>query len=106
MPKIDKLIIGGLVIENYCRGVLFGMLAGVCVGAIVVAKNKKLSKKINEGFDLAVEKVEDIKESLEEKNDQKDAVFCDSNGKCYGVGTSELGKEKDENNFDKKVKNK
>ena len=48
--------------ENYCRGVLFGMLAGVCVGAIVVAKNKKLSKKINEGFDLAVEKVEDIKD--------------------------------------------
>lgn len=53
--------------EDYLKGAFFGMAVGVCIGAIIVAKNKKLAGKIKEGVEMAEEKVCDAKEMIEEK---------------------------------------
>lgn len=88
--------------ENYCKGLLFGMFAGACIGMVVVARNKKLSKKINEGYEMAMDKAEDIKEFIEEKKEESDC-FSDSKA-CYQA--SEAFEKEDKNNFYKKPKNK
>ena len=49
------------------KGAFFGMAVGFCVGAIVVAKNKKLASKIKSGVDCAETKIEEAKEKIEEK---------------------------------------
>ena len=53
--------------ENFCKGLVFGAVVGMCVGGIVVAKNKKLASKIKEGVCTASEKLEEAKEALIEK---------------------------------------
>jgi len=79
--------------KNFCEGILWGMLAGVCIGAAVVAKNKKLSKKIRDGLEVTEEKIAETKEALEEK--LTDSI-CEY-GSC--------GEKSQNNNFSKKNKN-
>jgi hypothetical protein len=88
--------------ENYCRGLLLGMVAGACIGMVVVARNKKLSKKINEGYEMAMDKAEDIKEFIEEKKDESEC-FSGSNEGCCDFESYE---KDDKKNFYKKPKNK
>ena len=95
--------------ECFCKGVLVGMIAGVCVGAIVVAKNKKLANKLNQGLDVAEDKIKDIKEDLEEKLSQNS---CSGNEFCYcGISGENVNYKHEQepnltkNNFSKKNKN-
>ena len=95
--------------ENFCKGVVFGMLAGACVGAIVVAKNKKLSNKIKEGLVTAEGKIKEIKDSLEDKmNDcacgQDSGCASRNYDNCYS-DNSERNTDLVKNNFSKKNKN-
>ena len=53
--------------ENFCKGLVFGAVVGMCVGGIVVAKNKKLASKIKEGVCTASEKLEEAKGAIMEK---------------------------------------
>ena len=53
--------------ENFCRGACWGMVAGIVVGGIIVAKNKKLACKIREGLSTAEDKIEEVKDSIVEK---------------------------------------
>ena len=92
------------VMENICRGFLVGAVFGMCVGAIVVAKNKKLAGKIREGVTTAEEKLQEAKESLIEKmQSSEEKCVCD----CDGNGTNAQNFEtfSDKNNFNKKSKN-
>ena len=92
--------------ENYCRGLLLGMFAGACIAAVVVAKNKKLSKKINDGVDMAVEKVDELKQNIEDKKED-DCIFgCSSDSGCFSSERQNSSSENDKNNFYKKAKNK
>ena len=75
--------------ENFCKGVLWGVLIGTCVGAVIVAKNKKLSHKLREGLEVTGEKIKETKQMLEEK-------LCDD--ECCDEKTQN-------NNFSKKNKN-
>ena len=93
----------------FCKGVLIGMAAGVCVGAIVVAKNKKLSNKLKEGLVTAEGKIKEIKDNISEKVNE---FSCDnSNCKCYDEYScvNEMSQENNnsqqKNNFSKKNKN-
>ena len=85
------------------------MVAGVCVGAIVVAKNRKLSNKLKEGLVTAEGKIKEIKDNLSEKISE---FSCESSScKCgeYSSDFGNLSQEKNEstqkNNFSKKNKN-
>ena len=79
--------------ENFCKGLVFGMIAGTCVGAIIVARNKKLSKKLNQGLDITEEKIKETKEALEEKLNMGEC--------CEGSCDENIAN----NNFSKKNKN-
>ena len=95
--------------ECFCKGAILGMVAGVCVGAIIVAKNKKLSNKINQGVEVAEEKIKEIKDGLEEKfnsDEQTECKACDcgqvyDNYASYG---SDSNSNISKNNFSKKDK--
>ena len=90
--------------ENICRGFLVGAVFGMCVGAIVVAKNKKLAGKIREGVTTAEEKLQEAKDSLMEKMQKSEEnCVCD----CGENGTNAQNFETfdDRNNFNKKSKN-
>lgn len=52
---------------DFVKGAAFGMAIGVCVGAVMVAKNKKLANKIKSGMQSAETKLMDAKEMIEEK---------------------------------------
>ncbi len=52
---------------DFCKGAAFGMLVGVCVGGIIVAKNKKLANQIKSKMQTAEEKIMEAKEMVEEK---------------------------------------
>ncbi len=52
---------------DFCKGALFGMAVGVCVGAVVVAKNKKLANKIKSCMQSTETKLMDAKDMIEEK---------------------------------------
>ena len=93
----------------FCKGVLIGMAAGVCVGAIVVAKNKKLSNKLKEGLVTAEGKIKEIKDNLSDKINE---FSCESSDCCCGCedgflrnSESEIGVAQQKNNFSKKNKN-
>lgn len=53
--------------ENLCKGAIFGLAAGMIIGGIAVAKNKKLATKIKSYLSGASEKFEEAKEMLDEK---------------------------------------
>lgn len=53
--------------KEFLIGSLLGTMAGLVVGGIMVARNKKLSNKINQGIDNAEQKVKDAKDAIEKK---------------------------------------
>ena len=95
--------------ENFCKGVILGMVAGACVGAIVVAKNKKLSNKIKEGLVTAEGKIKEIKEGIEDKMNESSgesgSCGCGLNSDCYNQRETEKDIDFPKNNFSKKNKN-
>lgn len=78
--------------ENFCKGILWGVIIGTCVGAVVVAKNKKLSNKLKQGLEVTEEKIMETKQAIEEK----------LNDECCGGSCDERLQN---NNFSKKNKN-
>lgn len=91
---------------NFCKGLAFGMLAGIVVGGIVVAKNKKLSNKLKEGLTTAEGKIKEVKQNIEEKINQNSGCDCEQSGQndnCECVTENESDEQK--NNFSKKNKN-
>ena len=93
----------------FCKGVLIGMAAGVCVGAIVVAKNKKLSNKLKEGLVTAEGKIKEIKDNLSDKINEFSCESSNCNCCAEGDFSNGFGQENNEiqqkNNFSKKNKN-
>lgn len=79
--------------ENFCKGMLWGVVVGACIGAVVVAKNKKLSKKLKDGIEITEDKLKETKQALEEKLNQEESCFCSCDEKSQN------------NNFSKKNKN-
>lgn len=75
--------------KEFLIGSIIGVSIGFVTGGILVARNKKLSKKINDGIDMAEDKLKDAKESLEKKlknckigEDKKsENCECDADGK-------------------------
>ena len=61
--------------ENFCRGACWGMIAGLVIGGIIVAKNRKLANKIKEGLWNAENKIEEVKEGIAEKLQESDCCF-------------------------------
>lgn len=93
----------------FCKGVLIGMAAGVCVGAIAVAKNRKLSNKLKEGLVTAEGKIKEIKDNLSEKINEFSCESSSCNCMDEYSGETEIGQENNvnqqKNNFSKKNKN-
>ena len=56
--------------ENFCKGLVFGMVTGILVGAISVAKNKKLSGMVKEKAEIVEKKISDMTEKMKEKEDK------------------------------------
>ena len=79
--------------KNFCEGLLWGTLIGACVGAVMVVKNKKLSKKLKAGLDVTEEKFMEAKQAIEEKMSDEGCRF----GACEDRSQN--------NNFSKKNKN-
>lgn len=79
--------------KNFCEGLLWGTLIGTCVGAVIVAKNRKLSRKLRDGLDVAEEKIIETKQALEEKLSDGCCEFGECDDKTQN------------NNFSKKNKN-
>ena len=86
------------IMENFCKGLTWGLAAGMVAGAIIVSKNKTLSNKIRRGMGIAEEKMQEAKEFIEEKIDESKKEFgCEQDCNC-----SEYDKNCDEkSNFDK-----
>lgn len=53
--------------KDYFKCGIICLGLGMIIGGIVVAKNKKLAKGIDDGTDKIVETAEDIKDNLQEK---------------------------------------
>ena len=53
--------------ENFCKGMTIGLVAGMVIGGAIVASNKKLATKVRSILTGASEKFEEAKEMLEEK---------------------------------------
>ena len=53
--------------KEFLIGSFIGTMTGLVVGGIMVARNKKLSRKINEGIDNAEDKIKEAKDALEKK---------------------------------------
>lgn len=93
--------------EDFLKGALIGLTAGMIVGGIVVAKNKKLAGKICQGMKQAETKVQEVKETIEEKMQDKDCIFAgnsDQNCDCNmpGCDCTETSLDKGNNkNFKK-----
>ena len=99
--------------ENYCRGAMLGLVSGMVIGGIIVAKHKNLAAKIRKGLGIAEEKMQEAKEFIEEKIEESKMEFSSDNGAagdCYGgccEEKSNFDKLKDSSNkdFGKKSKN-
>lgn len=75
--------------EDFIKGTLIGLTAGMVVGGIIVAKNKKLAGKICQGMSKAEDKIQEAKETIEEKMKDKDCIFAgnsDQNCDCNMPG--------------------
>ena len=68
--------------ENFCKGLLLGMMAGILVGAITVAKNKKLSGMVKEKTEIVEKKISDVAEKLKEKDDLKECNQSSFSEEC------------------------
>ncbi len=99
--------------ENYCRSAMLGLVSGMVIGGILVAKHKNLAAKIRKGLGIAEEKMQEAKEFIEEKIEETKMEFssdCSAGGDCYGNCCDEksnFDKLKDSPNkdFGKKSKN-
>ena len=69
--------------EEFLKGALLGMAVGATVAAVMVAKNKQLSRKIKNGVDGMQEKLAEAKDSLAEKMQECDAFECDDDCDFY-----------------------
>ena len=89
--------------EDFLKGAMLGMMAGVCVGAIIVAKNKKLASKLKAGITTAEDKLKEVKEDLQERFSNNQC--CD--GDELDCHTFECRNEENSRNkeFSKKNKN-
>lgn len=85
--------------EEFLKGAMLGMVAGVCVGACIVAKNKRLANKLKAGITTAEEKLKEVKDDLQEKFSKDD---CELNCHNFECVESENLRNKD---FSKKNKN-
>ena len=56
--------------KDYLKCGIICLGLGMVIGGIVVAKNKKLAKGIDDGTDKIVESANDIKENIEQKIDK------------------------------------
>ncbi len=86
--------------KDFIKGLAFGVVVGMTVGAVIVAKNKKLASKIKEGMSTAEEKLKEAKNNLEEKLGECD---CNASEEEY---CNCLDKSDNEINFLDKEKNK
>ena len=66
--------------KEFFMGGLFGTLAGICVGGIIVSKNKKLSNKISDSITKIEQKFEKAKDCAKEKLEE--CKGSDSNSNC------------------------
>lgn len=53
--------------KEFLIGSLIGTTAGLIIGGVMVARNKKLSSKINQGLDNAEEKLQEAKQTIQKK---------------------------------------
>lgn len=53
--------------ENFCKGLIFGVTVGAIMGAVIVAKNKNLSSMVKEKAELVEKKINDVTEKVKEK---------------------------------------
>ncbi len=98
--------------ENYCRGAMLGLVSGMVIGGIIVAKHKNFAAKIRKGLGIAEEKMQEAKEFIEEKIEET-KVELESKGVCDDCSSdcfsekSNFDKLKDSSNkdFGKKSKN-
>ena len=90
--------------ENFCKGLVFGAVVGMCVGGIIVAKNKKLANKIKDGVCTASEKLEEAKDAIIEKFEEKSRKEKKSNCE-YCDEKSNDESESSKKDQDKKFKN-
>ena len=98
--------------ENYCRGAMLGLVSGMVIGGIIVAKHKNLAAKIRKGLGIAEEKMQEAKEFIEEKIEETKMEF-EGKGECGGsyedccTEKSNFDKLKETSNkdFNKKYKN-
>ena len=98
--------------EEYCRGAMLGLVSGMVIGGIIIAKNKSLASKIRKGLGIAEEKMQEAKEFIEEKIEETKMEF-ESKGVCDDCcddcsdEKSNFDKLKDSSNkdFAKKSKN-
>lgn len=89
--------------ENFCKGLIWGGIIGMCVGGVIVAKNKKLAGKIREKMSTAEEKLNEAKDNLVEKLQECDCG--DSNNKNCCDDSKMQGTLSESTNFNKKSKN-
>lgn len=68
--------------KEFFVGSLIGAVAGMCIGGIVVSKNKKLSCKINETVDKLDKKLSKAKENIEQKLDDCKDNNASNNACC------------------------
>ena len=82
--------------ENLCRGIVIGLTTGMIIGAVAVAKDKKLANKIKGYISGASEKFEEAKEMLEEKiqevNELKESMSS-SNSSQSSLESKEMNKK-------------
>lgn len=90
--------------EEFLKGAMLGMVAGVCVGAVIVAKNKKLANKLKNGLTTAEEKLKEAKEDLQEKLESKECD-CDDYDCRNGEFNSKNCSNLESKDFSKKTKN-
>ena len=83
--------------ENFCKGLCLGMVAGAVVAGTIVAKNKEMAAKIRKGLGVAEEKMQEAKEFIEEKIEEGKSEFDSNKTACEQGG---YGCYTEKSNFD------
>ena len=71
--------------DCFCKGTTFGLIAGMLVGAIIVAKNKNLSNMIKEKSEIAGKKISEVANSVKDsfaKKENKQSENCHETNNC------------------------
>lgn len=81
--------------ENFCKGLVLGITAGMIIGAVAVAKNKSLSSMVKQKADMVEKKVSEvsdvIKDKIEESGKQADCSQS-SDSSCGQSGDNSQNK--------------